>query len=65
MANKNSQLQARMVSDCFEAYQKYLFDNNLDDDSKYITVDDLIDFIKTEFTDEDKEEYNISGYFRE
>lgn len=65
MANKNAQLPARMVADCFKAYQEYLSDNNLDDDSKYITVDDLIDFVKTEFTDEDKEQYHVDGYFRE
>jgi hypothetical protein len=59
------QTPARMVSDCFKAYQEFLSDNNLDDDSKYITVDDLIAFIKDQFTDEDKDQYNVSGYFRD
>lgn len=44
---------AKMVHDYFIRYKQYLLDNNLDDDSKTITVKQLIRFVDNHIDEEE------------
>jgi len=40
----------------FRVYQHHLINNNLPDDSDTITVDDLVEYVEKEISDEDRKE---------
>jgi hypothetical protein len=55
--NKLTETPARTVVRYFEIYKQYLTDNNLDDDTNSISVEDLIDFVESQIDEEDRAEY--------
>lgn len=53
------EVPAKVIATYLEVYKQYLLDNNIEDDSKSITVEGLINFIDEEFTEEDREHYRL------
>lgn len=45
---------ARTVYYYFRVYQHFLQENNIEDDSKTITVKDLMDYVENHISEEDK-----------
>jgi hypothetical protein len=47
---------ARQVVRYYKIYKTFLLENSLDDDSKEISVEDLIDYVDNHISEEDKME---------